>query len=93
MKRIIIDKKYYDKFALKGPLAIEFYCDLNELNEEQKKLVDDMYENLRKYRETRELMIKERDETVEKLINTVESLGIENFTIYDDGNITYNYKK
>ena len=35
-------------------------------------------------------MIKERDETVEKLINTVESLGIDNFTISNDGNITYN---
>lgn len=90
MEKIVIDKKNYDKFAFKGPLAIEDYCDFNKINENQKKIVDDMYIQVRKYHEKQMEMIRERDELVKKLINTMESLGIDNFTIYDDGNITYN---
>lgn len=90
MKKIIIDKKNYDKFAFKGPLAIEDYCDFNNINEKQKKIVDDMYIQVRKYHEKQKELIKERDELVSKLTNTIETLGIDDFTIYDDGDITYN---
>ena len=83
-------KEQYNKFAFKGPLAIEDYCDFNKIDEKQKKIVDDMYTQVRKYHEKQKQMIKERDELVEKLINTIETLGIDNFTLYEDGNITYN---
>ena len=83
-------KEQYNKFAFKGPLAIEDYCDLNEIDEKQKKIVDDMYMQVRKYHEKQKQMIKERDELVDKLINTIETLGIDNFTLYDDGDINYN---
>ena len=90
MNKYLINKNNYDKFAFKGPLAIEDYCDFNKIDENQKKIVDDMYIQVRRYHEKRKEMIKERDELVNKLINTIELLGIDNFTIYDDGNITYN---
>ena len=83
-------KEQYNKFAFKGPLAIEDYCDFNKIDENQKKIVDDMYIQVRKYHEKQKQMIKERDELVDKLINTIETLGTDNFTLYDDGNITYN---
>ena len=85
-----IKKEQYNKFAFKGPLAIEDYCDFNKIDENQNKIVDDMYIQVRKYHEKQKQMIKERDELVDKLINTIEILGIDNFTLYDDGNITYN---
>ena len=83
-------KEQYNKFAFKGPLAIEDYCDFNKIDENQKKIVDDMYIQVRKYHEKQKQMIKERDELVDKLINTIETLGTDNFTLYVDGNITYN---
>ena len=40
MDKIIIDKKNYDKFAFKGPLAVESYCDVNQLNDEIKNVAN-----------------------------------------------------
>lgn len=91
MEKIIIDKKNYDKFAFKGPLAVESYCDVNQLNDEIKKIVDDMYLQRKKYTEIQKLMTKERDELVSKISNVINELGIDNFTLYDDGDIEYNY--
>lgn len=93
MKKNIVDKKNYDKFAFKGPLAVESYCDVNQLNEEIKKIIDDMYLQRKKYTEIQKLMIKERDELVSKLSKVIDKLGIDNFILYDDGDIDYKYKK
>ncbi|MBQ9023608.1 MAG: hypothetical protein IJ105_00125 [Bacilli bacterium] len=91
MEKIIVDKKNYDKFAFKGPLAVESYCDVNQLNDEIKKIIDDMYLQRKKYTDIQKLMIKERDELVSKISNVINELGIDNFTLYDDGDIEYNY--
>lgn len=86
-----IKKEQYNEFALWGPLAIESYCDVNELDDETKKIVEDMYSQNKRYIETTKKMIEERDMLVDKLIEAIDKLGIDNFTLYEDGDIVYNY--
>ena len=85
-----VKKEQYSKLAFKGPLAIEDYCDMNEVPKEVKKVVDDMHLQQRKYIESQKQMVKERDELVSKLSKVIDTIGTDKFTIYDDGGIVYN---
>lgn len=90
MDQIRINKENYEKFILKGSLALESYFDINNNNKEiydafNKKLID--YRNL-------EIKSEEsKEKIVEDLISVIEKIGIDNFIVYDDGDIVFRYEK
>lgn len=88
--KIIIKKKNYGKFIFKGSLALEFYFDINKDNID---LYHDFIDNLKKYRKLEIKDDKSKENIVEELTAIIEEIGPENFTIYNDGDIEYNYQK
>ena len=92
MGKIKLQKNGYNKFVLEGPLAIEDYYDTNNVSEEEKNAIRNMYKKLEDSNEAARERIKRRDALVEDLIYVIEMIGTEKFTIHDDGDIVYNYK-
>lgn len=88
--KIIIKKKNYEKFIFKGSLALEFYFDINKDNIE---LYHNFINKLKKYRKLETKDDKSKENIVKELIAIIEELGPESFTIYNDGDIEYNYQK
>lgn len=88
MSNIIINDKNFDKFIFKGSLALESYYDYTNIN---KDIIDKFYFKLNEYRKLTEKSKENKEYIVNELINVIEKLGIKNFTIYNDGNIEYNY--
>ena len=93
MVKIKLQKNGYNTFALWGPLAIETYCDINKISDEEKIVINKMYQKQKEYNDISREKIKKRDELVEDVLKIVEMLGVENFTIDDDGDISYNSDK
>ena len=93
MGKIKLQKNGYNKFVLEGPLAIEDYYDTNNVSEEEKNAIRNMYKKLDDYNEAARERIKRRDALVDDLIYVIEMIGTEKFTIHDDGDISYNYDK
>ena len=79
----------YDKFIFKAPLAIEGFCDLNIFNKKLKKEIDNMYFELKKYRELKPPSCNDKNKIVKEIISVINLIGIDNFIIYDDGDIEY----
>lgn len=90
MVKIKLQKNGYNTFALWGPLAIETYCDINKISDEEKIVINKMYQKQKEYNDISRERIKKRDELVEDVLKIVEMLGADKFTIYDDGNVEYN---
>lgn len=88
MSNIIINDKNFDKFIFKGSLALESYYDYTNIN---KNIIDKFYFKLNEYRNLTEKSKENKEYIVNELINVIEKLGIKNFTIYNDGDIEYNY--
>ena len=89
MKKDIILKENYDKFIFKGSLALETYHDITG---GFKDLFDNFNNNLKKYRLLEEENDKEKEKIVNELLDIFNTIGIDNFIIYDDGDVNYNYK-
>lgn len=90
MVKIKLQKNGYNTFALWGPLAIETYCDINKISDDEKIVINKMYQKQKEYNDISREKIKKRDELVEDVLKIVEMLGADKFTIYDDGNVEYN---
>lgn len=88
MSNIIINYKNFDKFIFKGSLALESYYDYTNIN---KDIIDKFYFKLNEYRKLTKKSKENKEYIVNELINVIEKLGIKNFTIYNDGDIEYNY--
>ena len=88
--KISIKKKNYDKFIFKGSLALEFYFDINNDNID---LYHNFINNLKKYRKLEIKDDKSKENFVKELTVIIEEFGLENFTIYNNGDIEYNFQK
>ena len=88
MKKIKIDRKNYDKFIFAGSLALECY---NDDNNKYENLYIEFIQKLREYRKLLENIEEKKEYLVNELILTMEKMGVENFTLYDDGGVEYNY--
>lgn len=88
MNNIEINKCDVDKFIFKGLLALESYYDYTNNN---KDIIDEFYFKLNEYRKLIEKSKENKEYIVNELINVIEKIGIKNFTIYDDGDVEYNY--
>lgn len=80
-----ITSKNYDKFILKGSLALEMYYDVN-INEDREKYII-FNEKLSKYRSLQEKSLKDKENMVEYLVRFIENLETDKYTIYDDGDV------
>ena len=87
----MLKKENYGNYIFTTSLAIENYCDDNNINDDKK--IKDMYDLLRDYRELNRELIEKRDELVLKMQDTVKYIGESNFILYDDGTLEYNCKK
>ena len=90
MEKIKIDRNNYDKFIFAGSLALECY---NDDNDKYENLYMEFNKKLREYRNLLKNIEEEKEQVVKELILTMEKMGIENFTFYDDGGVEYNYRK
>ena len=63
------------------------YYDVN-INEDREKYII-FNEKLSKYRSLQEKSLKDKENMVEYLVRFIENLGIDKFTIYDDGDVQY----
>lgn len=79
----------YDKFIFKVQLAIEGYCDFNNISLEKQKVIDDLYLKIKKYRELKTPTYDDKSKIVNEIINVINLIGIDNFIIYDDSDIEY----
>ena len=94
------EEDYYEKYWLKGSLALESYQDdmhwHNVFDEEKDKVIDNCFELLNtlnrqanEVSNSEELIIRKKE--YEELNKVFNYLGKENFIFYDDGDV--NYKK
>lgn len=90
MSNIIIDKENYEKFILKGSLALELYFDIISDN---KNLYEEYNKKLSEYRSLKLKSVESKEKIIKELIAVIEKVGIDNFIIYDDGDVECNYKK
>ncbi len=90
MRTVKINKDNYDKFIFKGSLALETYYDIEKNNDQ---LIKDFYLKLNNYRELNKKTNEDKENIVNDLISVMETIGIDYFTIYDDGDINYNDKR
>lgn len=65
------------------------YYDVN-INEDREKYII-FNEKLSKYRSLQEKSLKDKENMVEYLVRFIENLGIDRFTIYDDGDVQYDF--
>ena len=90
MNNIEIEEKNFDKFIFKVSLALESYYDENNLN---KKVFYEFNYKLKKYRQLSEKSKADKEYIVDALTLAINKIGIENFVIYEDGDVEYNYNK
>ncbi len=90
MNKIKISKNNYDKFIFKGALALESYFDDRKDNLE---LFDKINKKITNYRSLKEKNNDDKEVIVNDLLLAFEKLGQENFIIYEDGDVEYNYNK
>ena len=65
------------------------YYDVN-INEDREKYII-FNEKLSKYRSLQEKSLKDKENMVEYLVRFIEILGIDKFTVYDDGDVQYDF--
>lgn len=65
------------------------YYDVN-INEDREKYII-FNEKLSKYRSLQEKSLKDKENMVEYLVRFIENLGIDKFTIYNDGDVQYDF--
>ena len=90
MNNIKIEEMNFDKFIYKGSLALESYYDDNNSN---KDVFDEFNYKLKAYRKLLEKSKEDKESIVNALILAINQMGIENFVIYEDGDVEYNYNK
>ena len=90
MNKYFINKNNRDKFIFKGSLALESYYDDTHKN---KILFDSFNNKLKEYRSLNEKSDSNKEFIVNNLLSTLEQIGKEKFTIYEDGDVEYNYIK
>ncbi len=90
MENIKIEKNNYDKFIFKGSLALEGYFDFNDNDIE---LYNAFNKKLKDYRKLSIKDDKSKENIVQELISIINKLGKDNFIIYNDGDIEYNFSK
>lgn len=88
MNKYLINENNYDKFIFKGSLALESYYDNTH---ENKSLFDSFNDKLKKYRSLCEKKNSDKEFIVNALLSNFEQIGKEKFTIYEDGDVEYNY--
>lgn len=88
MNKNFINKNNRDKFIFKGSLALESYYDDTH---ENKRLFDNFNNKLKEYRSLYEKSDSNKEDIVNSLLLTIEQIGEEKFTIYEDGDVEYNY--
>lgn len=90
MNKHFINENNRDKFIFKGSLALESYYDDTH---ENKVLFDSFNNKLKEYRSLYEKGNSNKESIVNNLLSTIEQIGEEKFTIYEDGDVEYNYIK
>lgn len=65
------------------------YYDVN-INEDREKYII-FNEKLSKYSSLQEKSLKDKENMVEYLVRFIENLGIDKFTIYNDGDVQYDF--
>ena len=90
MEHISVNKENFDNFIIKGSLALKSYYDITYFN---KELFDDFNSKLKKYTKLPRKNKKDKESIVNELAKTIEKIGIQNFTIYDDGDVEFIYSK
>ena len=88
MHDIVIKEENYDKFIFCGSLALECYNDMNNMHED---LFVSFNNKLREYRSLKEKTIAAKENIVNELLSVIQKIGMNNFTIYDDGDVNCNY--
>ena len=88
MNKYLINENNCDKFIFKGSLALESYYDDTH---ENKKLFDNFNNKLKEYRSLCEKRNSVKESIVNDLLSIFEQIGKEKFTIYEDGDVEYNY--
>ena len=88
MNKNFINKNNRDKFIFKGSLALESYYDDTH---ENKRLFDNFNNKLKEYRSLYEKSDSNKEDIVNSLLLTIEQISEEKFTIYEDGDVEYNY--
>lgn len=77
-----IKKENYGKFILKGSLALEYY---NDCNKDYVESFNSYNKKLKEYRNNK----LSKEEIVNELISVIETIGVNHFIIYDDGDVGY----
>ena len=90
MKNIKVKTSSYDKFILKGSLALECYFDMNSEKNNYIELFDVFNKKLKQYRMLCTKDEKSKENIVQELKSIIIELGKENFLIYEDGDVEYN---
>lgn len=88
MNKNFINENNCDKFIFKGSLALESYFDDTQ---ENKELFDSFNNKLKEYRSLNEKSDIDKESIANALLSTIEQMGGEKFTVYDDGDVEYNY--
>ncbi len=88
MNKNFINENNCDKFIFKGSLALESYFDDTQ---ENKELFDSFNNKLKEYRSLNEKSDIDKESIANALLSTIEQMGEEKFTVYDDGDVEYNY--
>ena len=83
-------QKRYNKFILKGSLALESYHDVNNDNHE---LFINYNKKLKHYRMLDNKTINDTKQIADEFLNVLEKIGLDNFIIYYDGDVEYLNKK
>ena len=78
----------YGKLIFKGSLALECYYDDTS---ENKELIDSFNNELRHYRSLDVVTDSDKERVANIVLETIEKIGKEKFTIYEDGDVEYNY--
>ena len=87
MNKHFINENNRDKFIFKGSLALEsYYDDIHE-----NKVLFDSFNKLKEYHSLYEKSSRNKESIVNNLLSTIEQIGEEKFTIYEDGDVEYNH--
>ena len=87
-----IKKEDYQRFLVSGSLAIETYCDLNNIDTHENEQISNFFAKMKEYYDLSRKRIEIRDEAVEDLIDLINNIGEDKFSINDNGEIGYDDK-
>ncbi len=87
-----LNEKNYDKFILKGSLAIEMYTVMNNLSNESEEKINNMYTEIKKYRELNKKTLEDKAKIVSLVFDLIDTIGVDKFVIYEDGDVNAKIK-